>query len=60
MMRMAAPFVSGQVALIDSLRRKSDLKQLVDTIDKSSDRLRDARKDDPRLIDILASVDRLN
>ena len=57
---MAAPFVSGQVALIDSLRRKSDLKQLVDTIDKSSDRLRDGRNDDPRLIDILASVDRLN
>ncbi len=53
---MAAPFVSGQVALIEGVGRHSDLKKLLEAIDKSSHPLPDGQKGDPQAIDILDSI----
>jgi subtilisin family serine protease len=54
---MAAPFVSGQVALLRSTDG-SNPKAVVEAIYKSSAKFRNGNKGDPNMVDILSSLDR--
>lgn len=55
---MAAPFVSGQVALLRGTTDQSNPKGIVEAIYKSSVRFRSGNKGDPNMMDILNSLDR--
>jgi subtilisin family serine protease len=55
---MAAPFVSGEAALIKQSSRKSDPKTVLDAIFGSLTKFRTGQKDDPGLVDLVASLRR--